>query len=192
MIQNPSKDPLNEREFELINIVGAELATNQRDVSRHLNLSLGMTNMLIRRLIAKGYIRISQLNQKKVKYLLTPKGFSEKMRKSIKYTIKTISSIGLIKNCLKEVLSKQYAQGERKFYILGESDFAALVEIVLKESNLNGCDIKYIKNISEARIDGVLCICKEGFESFSHNGKKHVNLIKELAQHKELAALNFS
>ena len=192
MLQDSTKDPLNEREFELINIVGAELATNQRDVSRHLNLSLGMTNMLIRRLISKGYIRISQLNQRKVKYLLTPKGFSEKMRKSLKYTVKTINSIGLIKKCLKEVLSKQYAQGERKFYILGESDFAALVEIVLKESNLTDCDITYIKNISETNADGILCICKEGFESLPQNGKKHVNLIKELAQHKELAAHNLS
>ena len=56
------QDTLNEREFELINIVGANLAANQRDLSRYMDLSLGMTNMIIRRLIAKGYIRIRQLN----------------------------------------------------------------------------------------------------------------------------------
>jgi len=51
-----SQDTLDEREFELINIVGAELSSNQRDLSRHMDLSLGMTNILIRRLISKGYI----------------------------------------------------------------------------------------------------------------------------------------
>ncbi|MDE2028516.1 MAG: winged helix-turn-helix transcriptional regulator, partial [Candidatus Omnitrophica bacterium] len=86
---------LDEREFELVNIVGAQLAANQREISRQMNLSLGMTNMLLRRLISKGYIRIKQLNKKKTEYLLTPKGFSEKLRKSVKYTLKTINSIGL-------------------------------------------------------------------------------------------------
>ena len=87
---------MDEREFELINIIGAELVPNQRDISRQMDLSLGMTNMLIHRLLTKGYIRIKQLNKKKVEYILTPKGFAEKMQKSIKYTMKTINSIGRI------------------------------------------------------------------------------------------------
>ena len=82
-----SPDNLNEREFELINIVGGDLAANQRDLSRRMNLSLGMTNMLLRRLITKGYIRIKQLDRRKVEYILTPKGFSEKMRKSLIMTV---------------------------------------------------------------------------------------------------------
>jgi DNA-binding MarR family transcriptional regulator len=98
---------MDEREFELVNIIGAKLGSNQRDLSRHMELSLGMVNMLLRRLNSKGYIRINQLNKNKVEYILTSKGFSEKMRKSVKYTMKTISSIGLIKARLKEV-SLQY------------------------------------------------------------------------------------
>ena len=59
-----NQDTLNEREFELINIVGAQIANNQRDLSRHMDRSLGTINMLLRRLITKGYIRTRQLNQK--------------------------------------------------------------------------------------------------------------------------------
>ena len=73
------KDVLDEREFELINIIGADLGSNQRDLSRHLDLSLGLTNMLVRRLVTKGLIRISQLNKRKVQYVLTAKGFAEKI-----------------------------------------------------------------------------------------------------------------
>jgi len=74
------KEVLDEREFELVNIIGGDLGANQRDLSRQMSLSLGMTNMLIRRLVSKGFIRISQLNKRKVKYILTPKGFAEKSR----------------------------------------------------------------------------------------------------------------
>src|SRR3989338_3198712 len=127
-----NNNTLDEREFELINVVGMRLSSNQRELSKHMDLSLGMTNMLLRRLISKGFIRIRQLNKKKVEYLLTPKGFSEKMRKSLKYTMKTLNSIGLIKNRVQEVIARFYASGERKFLILGQSDLVLVVEMVFR------------------------------------------------------------
>lgn len=152
---------LDEREFELINIIGPKLGLNQRDISKHMNLSLGMINMLIRRLIAKGFIRIKQLDKKKIEYLLTPKGIAEKMQKSVKYTLKTMNSIGLIKNRLKEVLLKLVDRGERKFVILGESDFSILVEMVLKEICSEEYSLCIVNKISNEGIDGFLLVCKE-------------------------------
>src|ERR1041385_1074488 len=123
-----SPEPLNEREFELINIIGRRLGSNQRDLSQHLNLSLGQTNMLVRRLVAKGFVRISQLDKRKVQYMLTPKGMSEKMRQAVKYTLNTINSLGLIKNSLKNILNDYYARGYRAFFIFSEPDLTVLVQ----------------------------------------------------------------
>lgn len=174
-------EPLNEREFELVNIIGRELGSNQRDLSNQMNLSLGQTNMLIRRLVAKGYIRISQLNKRKVQYLLTPKGLSEKFRKSIKYTLNTINSIGLINNRLESVVKDLYSQGVRDFDILGESDLVILIEMVFR--NLGYTDISFQKLSSlEQRREGatVLIATEQYFSAENNNG--HINLIEELAK----------
>lgn len=178
-MNNLPQDKLNEREFELVNIVGARIASNQRDLSRHLDLSLGMTNMLLRRLVIKGYIRIRQLNKRKVEYMLTSKGFAEKMRKSIKYTVKTINSIGMIRSRLKEILVSFHEKGERKFVILGQSDLALLVEDVLKEVGLPEYQVFRVSELPATLVDGVLLICKENVQA--QNGKS-VNLIQELAK----------
>src|SRR5882672_3049801 len=154
-----SKDFLTEREFELVNIIGAQITANQRDLSRHMELSLGSINMLLRRLVSKGYIRIEQLNQRKVKYILTPKGFSEKMQKSVKYTLKTLNSITLIKERLKTIVSELYKNGERNLFILGESDLAVLVETVFKETSFPGCTISRIKEVPQFKVEGVLLLC---------------------------------
>jgi len=174
-------DPLNEREFELVNIVGAELAANQRELSRQMNLSLGMTNMLLRRLVTKGYIRIKQLDSRKVGYFLTPKGFAEKMRKSVKYTLKTISSIGLIKKQLLDILGGLYTKGHRKFYILGDSDFAELVEASLIQSQWEGIVVIRINSLAEGA-DGLVLICREDEVSRELSGERCIDLIKELAK----------
>ncbi len=187
-----SKEFLTEREFELVNIIGAQITANQRDLSRHMDLSLGSINMLLRRLIAKGYIRIEQLNQRKVKYILTPKGFSEKMQKSIKYTLKTLNSISLIKERLKKIVSELYDRGERNFFILGESDLAVLVETAFQEMSFNGFTISRIKEIPQAKIEGVLLICKEDVDSSAHNADNSVDLIKELAKNNDLLMIDRS
>lgn len=172
---------LDERDFELVNIIGSEIASSQRDLSRHMNLSLGMTNMLIRRLIAKGYIRIRQLNKKKFEYIITPEGFKEKMRKSVKYTLKTINSIGLIKERFNSLFKEIYAKGERKFFILGESDLAFLVEMVMRELSFKDCSVERIKDLPNDGVNGTILICQEDiFDKIVADNK--VDLIHELAK----------
>ena len=185
-----SQDTLNEREFELVNIVGANLALNQRDLSRHMDMSLGMTNMIIRRLISKGYIRIRQLNKRKVEYILTPKGFTEKTRKSIKYTLKTINSIGLIKERLKKIIRELYDVGNRRFYLLGESDLGVLVEMAFQDNALHDCEIVRIKEAPQNSLDGILLICKEQVPVSDEHKEKAVDFITELAKDRDIVGLN--
>jgi EPS-associated MarR family transcriptional regulator len=65
-----------------------EIETNptatQRAVSKKLGISLGKTNYLLKELIAKGLIKCESFSNnpgklKKITYLLTAKGFEEKM-----------------------------------------------------------------------------------------------------------------
>jgi len=181
-----TKEVLDEREFELINIIGAKLGSNQRDLSRLLDLSLGQTNMLIRRLVAKGFIRISQLNQKKVSYLLTPQGLAEKMRKSINYTLKTIHSISAIKEQIKKVVVSLYQEGERNFVVIGKSDFALLIEMVFREMGLHDYHISYMNELPATEVKGTVLICREGFDGTLTASSKTINLIHELAQNHEI------
>jgi len=178
---------LDEKEFELVNIVGSEIASSQRELSHHINLSLGQTNMLIRRLITKGYIRISQLDNRKVQYLLTPKGFAEKMQKSIKYTLKTINSIGLIKEYFKVLLKELYEKGERRFFILGHSDLASLVEMAARELSWEDCSFERIKDVPADSAIGTVLICQEDiFDKIL--AQKKIDLIHELARKDLLGA----
>ena len=176
------KELLNEREFELVNIVGAQIAPSQRDLSRKLNLSLGMTNMLLKRLITKGYIRIQQLNSHKVQYLLTPKGFSEKMRKSVKYTLKTINSITLIKERLKEILKEQHDLGMKRFFVVGKSDLAYLIDIVVKEEQMENCQIIHCVTLPQETESGIVLICTEEDGVLPTGQGNNIHLIHELAK----------
>jgi len=54
--------------------------TSQRDLSKKLDLALGLVNSYIKNLIAKGYLRVSNISKKNFNYFLTPQGLAEKSR----------------------------------------------------------------------------------------------------------------
>ena len=104
------------------------------------------------------------------------------MRKSVKYTIKTVNSIGLIKDRIKEIVVSLYEEGERDFVVLGRSDFALLIEIVFKEMGLNDYRMIYLDEIPLEGMDGVILICKEGIQGGERLRNKTVDVIYELAK----------
>lgn len=177
---------LNEREFELINIIGKGLNPNQRDLSNKMDLSLGMVNMLIRRMISKGYIRIEQLNKRKFQYLLTPKGFAEKLQKSIKYTRNTIDSISQIKTSSVTVIKYWYRYGYRKFYLFSGEDIAFIVHRAFDELALDQAEFFILDVLPQDKIDGLLIIAKENIEIPLLNQSNTIDLVTEISKDSQM------
>jgi len=55
---------------------------SQRSLSRNLGIALGLTNLLVRNLVRKGWVRDIHIKPNRVRYLLTPAGIAEKARMS--------------------------------------------------------------------------------------------------------------
>jgi len=123
---------LTEKEFEIVNVIADGFRHGQRGLSFHVGLSLGMTNLLLRRLVTKGFLRAKQLDRKKVEYLITPRGIVEKTKKSYLYTLKTLQSFGLIRKNLIEGLQSRIGPEIDEIVLLGQGDLADFSEMVLR------------------------------------------------------------
>jgi predicted transcriptional regulator len=60
-------------------------AVTQRSLSTKLGVALGLTNLYLKRLAQRGYIKITTIPSHRVRYLLTPQGFAEKSRLAYLY-----------------------------------------------------------------------------------------------------------
>jgi len=75
---------IKEDVLEILRLLSNKEDVTQRDLSDHLGFSLGKTNYLLKSLVKKDLVKInnfiSQGNKiRKVKYLLTKRGFKEKI-----------------------------------------------------------------------------------------------------------------
>jgi DNA-binding MarR family transcriptional regulator len=62
----------------------------QRELSRKLGIALGLTNLLVRRVIQKGWVKVTHLKANRVAYFVTPAGLVEKARLTQAYFDNTL------------------------------------------------------------------------------------------------------
>ena len=76
-------------EYKILKIFEDNPNATQRQIARDLNVSLGKTNYIVRALIDRGWIKLSNFKRSDNKlgyiYLLTPKGITEKSILSQKF-----------------------------------------------------------------------------------------------------------
>src|SRR4051812_36909468 len=60
---------------QLLQAIASGERLTQRSLARQMGVAVGLTNLLIRRLVGKGYVRIANMGAKHVRYLMTPAGW---------------------------------------------------------------------------------------------------------------------
>lgn len=55
---------------------------SQREISRRVGVSLGLTNLLIQRMVRRAWIKIRSVPGRRLLYAITPRGIAEKIRKT--------------------------------------------------------------------------------------------------------------
>lgn len=61
-------------DIRVLRVLASGQDVTQRSLARELGVALGLTNLLIKRLVGKGYVRVSRLRPRHVRYLLTSEG----------------------------------------------------------------------------------------------------------------------
>ncbi len=109
---------------------------SQRELSRKLNISLGLVNSFVKRLAQKGYFKITTIPKNRVKYILTPQGFAEKSRLTYEFIQYSFDFYRRAREKLKRLLSTLQNDGVEYVVFYGASNLAEIAYVSLKETSL--------------------------------------------------------
>jgi DNA-binding MarR family transcriptional regulator len=156
-------DELAANEFLLIQEISRQPSRTQRDLSQSLGLSLGTTNLLIRRLVRKGLIKVTQLDWKRTQYLLTLKGGAEKTRKACHYTAYTWRLFRQIQDNIATALRREHEAGRREFHFVAQDELLELLRETVSELTLPDTAYHYHSRFAEVpeKADPVLTATTE-------------------------------
>jgi len=126
-------DNKNIRTLKLLEEIEKGHVPSQRELAKKLNISLGLVNSFIKRLAAKGYLKLTTVPKNRLKYILTPAGAAEKTRLSCKYIQYSFRFYKDTRKIFKKIFSDFKADGHTRIIFYGASDFAEIAYLSLKE-----------------------------------------------------------
>jgi hypothetical protein len=125
-----------QRDLQLLNEVEQNAAVTQRSLALKLDVALGLTNLYLKRLARKGYIKITTIPRQRIKYLLTPRGMAEKTRLTYLFMQYSLTYYRDMRRRLKIVLSGRAKAGAKRIVIYGTGELAELAYLTLREMDL--------------------------------------------------------
>jgi len=172
-------EKIEDYEFKIIDEIGKDLNTTQRKISRQIGLSLGMTNLIMKRLIAKGYVKVKGLDRRNVQYILTLRGFAEKVRKTHRYLLRTIDTLKTVKEKIQDTVLEYYQKGERNFIILGKGELADIVEISLRDMGKK--DLRYSRVRTPEEINSKNSIILLADRNIQKRNNRYLNILEAIS-----------
>jgi DNA-binding MarR family transcriptional regulator len=144
------------RTLKILEEIDNDYTPSQRDLSKKLNISLGLVNSFVKRLSNKGYFKINNIPKNRVKYILTPKGAAEKTRLTYQYIQYSFEFYRNAREKLRKLFKYLMAQGVRRVVFYGTGDFAEIAFISLQETSIQMLAIVDDNNIGEKFLGGVV------------------------------------
>src|SRR5574344_697527 len=128
---------MSDSDLSILSDINTTLSQNpdatQRDIAAQNGLSLGMTNAILRRFSAKGWILTKQISAKKICYMLTPEGMQLLAKRSYHYIQRTFDVINEYRNAVMDFVQGKKDDGITEIILIGNSDMEFLIEYACAE-----------------------------------------------------------
>ena len=129
-----------DKELRLLTEVESDPQTNQRSLSQRAGIALGLTNLLLRNLADKGYLRITQAGWKRWVYSLTPKGATRKFQLTAAYVHRVLGQYQRVRHMVRSEIESLGLHRESRIAIYGTGELAELVYLALREMSIEEVD----------------------------------------------------
>ena len=142
MSQPQSSTITEDHELDVLSQIHHNQRVKQRDIAHAIGLSLGMTNAILKRLAAKGFIAMRRVNARNIHYLVTPDGIDLIAKRSYRYLRRTVGHVVRYKERMLEILETAAlpppdGRGITGVVLVGESDLEFLVEWCAERAGLS-------------------------------------------------------
>ena len=123
------------RDLEVLEAVTQDREITQRGLAAKLGIALGLTNLYVKRLVRKGFIKAVNVQSNRLLYLITARGIAEKSRLTYDYMEYSLYLYRQVRIHLRSVLEPLSHSGKR-VAIYGAGEAAELAYLSLREAGL--------------------------------------------------------
>ena len=134
MIETES-DPT--RELILLEQIERDPDVTQATLAVQLGVAVGTVNWHLKRLVAKGYVKVKRAQRRKRRYIITPEGIAFRARLTINYIDNSMRLYRRTRQRVRELLAEAKQAGFDIIRIEGEGDIADICRLTCLEQGID-------------------------------------------------------
>ena len=123
-------------ELGLLEQIAQDPDTTQSTMASRLGVAVGTVNWYLKRLIAKGYIKVKRAERRKLRYILTPEGLALRAQLTINYVENSMTLYRHVRQQSRAALAEAKTRGARAIHIAGDGDIADVCRLTCLEQGV--------------------------------------------------------
>jgi DNA-binding MarR family transcriptional regulator len=108
----------------------------QADLAARLGVAIGSVNWYLKRLINKGYIKVRQMQRRRLRYLITPQGVAEKARLTVSFMEVSMRLYRETRQAAKRYLAEIRQAGYGEVHMEGDNDLTEVCYLTCLEQGV--------------------------------------------------------
>lgn len=121
-----------QHDLKILDEIEQDPETTQATLASQLGVAVGTVNWHLKRLIAKGYVKVRRAQRRKLKYIITPEGVSHRARLTLDYINNSFHLFRLVRERMLAALH-DLPPGVTHIRLHGESDVAEVCRLTCIE-----------------------------------------------------------
>ncbi len=131
---------IKQREYDLLNEIAQDSMVTQANLSNRLEIAVGSVNWYIKRLITRGWVKVSHLDRTRLKYDLTPAGMKVFTQRAMLYARDSLKVYGDYRKKAKALAMELKQAGVQQIYLDGEDEVIDILRLTCFEAGLHLSD----------------------------------------------------
>ena len=124
------------RDLSLLETIERDPDVTQATLATQLGVAVGTVNWHLKRLIAKGYIKVKHAERRKLHYIITPEGLALSARLTVDYVEQQFNLYRRVRQKVKEYMEKVKRDGFDRVRLVGEGDVADICRLTCLEQGI--------------------------------------------------------
>jgi len=134
-------DDIKQHEYDLLNEIGQDSLVTQANLSDRLGIAVGSVNWYIKRLVSRGWVKVSHLDRTRLKYDLTPDGVSVLTQRALQYMKSSLSIYRELRKEARNLVLELKNEGIEGVYLEGEDERMDIMRLTCIENGLSLHDV---------------------------------------------------
>ena len=153
-------EPNSDRDLILLEQIEKDPDVTQASLAAKLGVAVGTVNWHLKRLIAKGYVKVKRAQRRKLKYIITPEGLALRAHLTVHYIETSMRLYRNTRERVMELLDEVKTSGYDSVYLKGDGDIADICRLTCLEQGIQiiNSDYEEMKHIPVLEITGTKVI----------------------------------